>query len=381
VVSQIALSLVLAAGASLFVRTLRQLLAVDPGYEPEQVISATIHTRASGYTYAELPGLYQRLLAETEAVPGVRSASLSVHGFAAGARRTSGFTVPGRTRELAWDNSGQELFVTPAFFTTLGIPLLRGRGFAETDRTPGNLVAIVSESMARHFFDTVDVVGRRIGYGTPAEFEIIGVVRDAHANTLKGTPPRIIYYPLAQGPMEYATSLEARIAGPPGPMIGAIRTAISRVDQSLPIGRVSALDDLLGRGLQSERLVASLAGIFSLVALLLAGVGLYGVVAYSVTRRTNEMGVRLALGARPGTVRWIVLRDCWILVTAGIIAGAILWLPVFRVVRNLIYGIPPQDLLSPLLGAVVLALVGTAAAALPAWRASRIDPATALRAD
>jgi predicted permease len=381
VVAQIALSLVLAAGAGLFVRTLSSLLATDPGFAREEIVSAGIDTRAAGYRPSDLPGIYQRLLAEVERIPGVRSASLSVYGFASRAIRSSGMTVPGRVRDPSWDNSVQEVFVTPAFFSTVGVPLLRGRDFSEADRLPGNRVAIVSESLARHFLDTVDVVGQRIGYGTPAEFEIVGVVRDAQANSLKEPPPRIIYYPMAQGPTEYATSLEARVAGPPEQMVPAIRAAIARVDRGLPVREVATLGDLMASGLRTERLVATLAGAFSVLALLLAGIGLYGVVAYSVSRRINEMGVRLALGARPGAVRWIVLRDSWTMIGLGVAAGALLWVPSFAVVRNLVHGVPARDPVSLALAIGLLALVGTIAALLPAWRASRVDPSAALRTE
>ena len=381
VVSQIALSLVLATGAGLQVRTLRNLLAVDPGYEREQVLSAAVETRAAGFSYAELPGLYQRLRDEVGAVPGIRSVSLSLHGFATGSRRTSGFQVPGRQRDPAWDNSGQEMLVTPEFFSTLGIPVLRGRSFTEADRTPGNLVAIVSESMARHFFDTVDVVGRRIGWGEPAEFEIVGVVRDARANSLRDPPPRLIFYPLAQNPQDYASSVEVRVAGPPSLVIAGLRSAIARVDQGLPIGRISTLDELLGRELQTERMVAGLAGTFSVLALVLAGIGLYGVVAYSVSRRTNEMGVRLALGASPASVCWSVLRDSLGMVALGVAAGAVLWFPLFGLVRSLVFGLSPRDPVSLVLAAGLLVLVGTLAALLPAVRAARVDPVAAVKAE
>ena len=381
VVSQIALSLVLATGAGLLVRTLRNLLAVDAGFEREQVLSAFVDTRSAGYSYEQLPALYQRLRDEVAAVPGIRSVSLSLHGFATGSRRRSGFQVPGRTRDPSWDNTGQEMLVTPEFFATLGIPVVRGRGLSESDRNQGNLVAVVSESMARHFFDTVDVVGQRIGWGIPAEFEIVGVVRDARANSLRDPPPRLIFYPLAQNPQDYASSVEVRVAGPPAQVIEGLRAAIARVDQNLPIGRISTLDELLGRELQTERMVAGLAGTFSVLALVLAGIGLYGVVAYSVSRRTNEMGVRLALGARPVSVCWIVLRDSWRMVALGVAAGALLWFPLFGLVRSLVFGLSPRDPLSLILAAGVLGLVGTLAALLPALRASRVDPVAALKAE
>ncbi len=380
VVSQIALSLVLVAGAGLFVRTLRALITIDTGYDREHVVAARLETFSAGYAYEQLPPLHQRLLEAVAAVPGVRSASLSLYGIGSGARRLSAFVVPGVERDPSWDNSAQENFVSPSWFETVGIPVLRGRGFTEADR-PGPRVAIVSEATARYFFGTTDVVGRRIGYGEPAELEIVGVARDARINALREAPPRIIYYPLAQGPQEYITSVEARVAGPPDLAVPAIRAAVSGVDADLPVREVVTLDDLLGRRLQSEKLLANLAGGFGGLALLLAAIGLYGVLAYSVSRRVNEMGVRIALGAKPGAVRWLVLRDSLAMVGLGLGLGVSLWFPAAALVRGLVYGVSPRDVVSPAAATGLLLGVGAVAGLVPAWRASRTDPVAALRAE
>src|SRR5688572_28315001 len=177
VASQIALSLVLVVLSGLFVRTFRNLVSLDPGYEAEHIVTASVDVRAAGYEPERLPALYQRLREEVAAVPGVRSASLSVHGLAGGLRRISDFTVPGRSLDPG-DRQGQEVSVTPGFFATTGMVLLRGRDFTDADRADAPSVAVISETAARHFFGSIDVVGARIGYGEPSEFEVVGVVRD-----------------------------------------------------------------------------------------------------------------------------------------------------------------------------------------------------------
>jgi predicted permease len=377
VVAQIALSLVLVATAGVFVRTLRNLLAIDAGYERGNVVTARLDIRAAGYEDAQLPALYDRLLSGAANVPGVRSASLSLHGFAASIG-TSAFKVPGRTLPPG-GTYAQENYVTPEYFTTVGIALVKGRQFARTDRSDGPRVAIVNESMARHFFGTTDVVGARFGHDSPPELEVVGVVRDARVNALREAPPRMVYFPLAQGSHTYINSLEVRVAGPPEPVVASLRTALRDVSPTLPVREVVTLSDLLERGLSRERLVARLAGSFGVLALLLAGIGLYGVMGYSVWRRTNEMGVRLALGASPSGVRGMVLRESFAMTVGGLVLGIVLLLPIQALTGRLVYGMSPRDPLSVAIAAGVLFLVTTAAAFVPAWRASRIDPIAAIR--
>jgi predicted permease len=377
VVSQIALSLVLVVTAGVFVRTLRNLLDIDPGFDREQVVTARIDTRAAGYQPAQLPALYDRLLGMARATPGVRSASLSLLSMAGGIR-TSGFSVAGRTFSPG-ENTAQENYVTPDYFTTVGMTLLQGRPFSDADRAGGPRIGIVSESMAKGFFGTDRVVGARLGYGTPPDIEIVGVVRDARVNALKEKPPRLIFFPLAQGPQEYVNSLDVRVTGAREPVMAALRSGIRQVDPMLPVREIVTVGELLERGLVRERLVARLAGIFGILALALAAIGLYGVMGYSVARRTNEMGVRLALGASPGGVRLLVLRESVVLTIGGILLGLVLLLPVQGVVGRMLYGISPRDPSTVALATSVLVVVTAVAAFIPAWRASRIDPVDAIR--
>jgi predicted permease len=379
VVSQIALSLVLLAAAGLFVRTLRNFLALDTGYAAERVLEARIDPRGAGYAADALPGLHQRLLGAVSAVRGVRSVSLSMHGLGVGAQRLGGFTVPGVERPPEWNRQGQENFVTPEYFATVGMVLLKGRDFTDADREGAPRVSVVSEAFARHFFGTLDVIGKRFGYDQP-KFEIVGLVRDARINFIKQTPPRMIFHPLSQEPGEYVQSLEARVDGPVEEVARMMRFAIASVDPELPVREIVPVAELLGRGLSRERLLARLAGVFGVMALLLAAVGLYGVVSYSVAQRTNELGIRMALGAQPAKVRAMVLRDSLAMVVTGLVLGVALWIPLQRLVKSMVFGLSTRDPLT-LVGAVlVLGMVGVAAAWFPARRAARVDPAQALRA-
>jgi hypothetical protein len=261
----------------------------------------------------------------------------------------------------------------------MAIPQLRGRDFNSSDDVDAPLVAIVNESMARHFFGTDQVIGAHIGYDPPADIEIVGVVRDARVNALREDPPRLVLRPLSQRPRDYVTSVDVRVTGAPEPVMTALRSAIRQVDPMLPVREIVPLAELLERGLSRERLVARLAGSFGVLALLLAAIGLYGVMGYSVSRRTNEMGVRLALGASPGGVRLLVLRESLTMSAAGVVVGLALLIPVQGLIARLVYGASPRDPVTVTAAAGVLLAVTAAAAFIPAWRASRIDPVDAIR--
>jgi predicted permease len=378
VVSQIALSLALVTGAGLFVRSLRNFLEIDTGYERANLIEARIDTRAAGYRYDELPALYQRMLDEVGAVPGVRAVGLALNGLAGGATRISGFQVPGITRAPDWNGQGQENYVSAGWFRAVGLPILRGREFLPQDRADGPRVAVVTQEFARHFFGTEDVVGRRFGYSQP-RMEVIGVARDARVNALKQRPRRLVYFPLAQGPEEYIQSIEFSVVGSPEEVAGAVRAALARSEPLLPVREVVPVGDLLERGLSREKLLARLAGAFSGLALLLAAVGLYGVLAYSVSRRTTEIGVRIALGASPSSVWRLILRECTGIVVVGIIIGLILWIPAHRLLKTLVYGLSSFDPGTLTFAGLLLLVVALLAGSIPASRAARVDPARTLR--
>jgi predicted permease len=380
VIAQIALSLILVTSAGVFVRTLQNYVNIEVGYEREQLVTARLDVRAAGYSYDHLPALHERLLAALRAVPGVRSASLSLYGIASGTSRISGFNPPGRNIPEG-QNSGQETYVTPDFFKTVGIPFVSGRGFTGQDAKASQKVVIVSQSAARKFLGTEAVVGAHFGYDSDQPWIIVGVVRDARIRSLREPAPPMIYHPLAQGPQEYITSAEVRVTGNPTSTIAGIRNAFAQVDRTIPVGDIVTMEATLERGLSRERMMARLATGFGILALLLAAIGLYGVISFSVARRTNEMGVRLALGASPAGVSWIVLRDSLVTIAAGLVVGLILWFPLLGLTEKLVFGLSPHDPLTLGAGTGLLLLVGFLGSLLPALRASRIDPLEAIRAE
>jgi predicted permease len=381
VASQIALSLALVVVATLFSQTLRNLSAIDTGYERNQVATARIDLRAAGYTEQQLPSLHARLQDAVRAVPGVRSVSLSVKGVATGSMRTSGVHIPGETHPPDWDNVVQENMVTPEFLTTMELTLIHGRELALADGLGTPPVAVVSQSMAKHFFGSDNIIGRRFNNGDSADVEVVGVVRDARVNKIREMPPRMAYYPLAQRRSEYAASVEIRIDGSVAAITPSIRAAIASVDRNIPVREIVTVAELLDRGLHPQLLVSQMAGLFSGMALLLAAIGLYGVMAYTVARRSNELGVRLALGARPSGLRWLVLGDTLGIVVIGLAIGVALLLPSLGVLGTLVYGLSPRDPWTLAMASALLLAVGALAGFIPAWRASRINPVTALRAD
>lgn len=374
-VAQIGLSLVLVTSAGLFARTFRNFLSIDPGFDAEHVVVARVDVLAAGYTTEQLPGLCNRLTGAVAAIPGVRSVGLSWLVLGGGGRSVGGVSTPGKPARPAQLN-----YVTPGFFSTVGMTLLRGREFADVDSDNAPLVAILSERTARDFFGSLDVLGRRIGFTKPSEMEIVGVVRDARVNSIKKQPQPLVFLPLAQG-LRHINAVTVRASGRPQAVIAGLRGAIHGVDPQLPIRDVVAVSTLHERGLSRERMVARIVGVFGALALVLVGLGLYGVVAYSVSRRTNEMGVRLALGASPSAVSRIVIVDSLATVAAGLAVGVVLALPALKLTQRFVFGVHPCDPGTLAASAALVLAVGMVAALVPAWRASRIDPIEAIRSE
>ena len=381
VVGQIGLSLALVVMAGVLVRSVQALLAVDPGYDREQVLSARIDVRGAGYRLEDLPGLYRRIEAIVAAVPGVKSAALSSIGLAGSARRSSSIAVPGKVRPAGWDDNVQVNEVTAGFLSTTGIRLLKGRDFAVTDGLKAPKVAIISESLARRFFDTENAVGLRFGFDSVPVFEVIGVVKDLRPNQLKEPPVPMLFVSLEQQEGAFIYNIMARTVNASRSVAPALRQALAAAEPGLPVRDVVTLGTLLVRGARQDLVVSKVTGIFGILAALLAAIGLYGVMAYSVSRRSNELGVRLALGAAPAQLRWLVIGDSMRLVVAGVVVGLGVTMLSLRAVEGLVFGVSPRDPVSVAVAVVIVLAVGLAAAAVPAWRASRVDPVIALRRD
>jgi predicted permease len=381
VVVQVALALTLLVGATMFLRTFRNYLAIDAGFDRDHVIAARIEPRLSGYDEPQLPALNARLLAEVGRVPGVRSVTLAVNGLAWGSQRTSGASAQGHVREPDRNDTVNEEFVGPDFFTTASMRLVAGRDFTERDDARAPKVAIVNEAMAKHFFAGQDPIGKRYGYSDDnLNYEVVGVVADARVLGLRSPAVPSAYLPLAQHPEEYVGHVYVR-ADQVEPVRASLRAALTAVDPNLAVREIATLGELTGRTVLRERLMSSLVGTFSLLAVAVACLGLYGTVSYSVTGRTNEIGVRLALGATPLQVRWLVLRESAFLAVAGCAVGLVAAWPLLQYVRSMLYGLSPRDPATLMGATAALLVVSLVAALVPAWRASRVDPLTALRID
>jgi predicted permease len=382
IVAQVTLALTLLVGAVAFVRTFNNLLSLQAGFEREHVVAARFEPRLAGFDREQWPALAGRLLAEARSVPGVQSVSMSVNGALTGAQRTSGgIVVEGQPSRSGPEWSLREELVGLDYFETLGIPILRGRSFGSADGEGAPKVAVVSEAMAKRFFGDVDPIGKRFGYGTPPEIEVVGIVRDAKVDGPRRAAPNIAYYPLLQNPDDIANNLYVRIAASPEAVKPVLAAGLSRAEPSLAIREVLTLAELGGRTVSRERLMSQLTSMFGLLAVAVAALGLYATISYSVARRTNELGVRLALGASPANVRWLVLRETLLVVGAGCIAGVFLSVAALRYVGTLLFGLSPGDPATIAAATAALLVVGLAAATVPALRAARTDPIKALRAE
>jgi len=397
VVAQVALSLLLLVGAGLFVRSLQKLRQVDAGFARENALVLKLEPVGSdnkGRARPRLTALYDELLRRVEAMPGVQQASLV--GYSPISR--SEWVVMGQNPEFGnpisvegyQPQSDEEMRihwmqVYPNSFATLGIPLISGRDFGAQDSRDAPKVAVINESMARRFFGNESPVGRRFGIGVSehsGDIEIIGVVKDAKYKSLREPNRPMFYLPFAQANTGRGQmTLIVRTAGDPGPVAVATQREARALDPAMPMFEVETLATQLDASLVQERLVATLSSVFGLLALLLACIGLYGVMAYDVTSRTREIGVRMALGASAQRIVGMTLGETLRLVGIGVVFGLGASLAVTRWVKSLLFGLQPHDPLTIGLAVLLLLAVAAVAGFLPARRAARVDPMVALRHD
>jgi predicted permease len=382
VVAQVALSLLLLIGAGLFVRTLINLQRIPSGFNQENAILFQVDTSATGYKEKDpkLPALLREVEDKVKAIPGVQAASFAFFTFHQGL-----WTSPAYTREqpdiAPASRSIRNNIVGPDFFAAMGIPLVQGRGFGPQDTASSQKVAVISESMAQRFFPSGSPLGKRFGIAGPDSteaIEVIGVAKDAKFGSLTEDVTPIAFYPHAQSP-DVLGNLVVRYSGPANAVVPQIRQTIKQINRNLPVDDVVSLSDHVGRSLVQQKLVARLASFFGLLALLLACVGLYGVMSYGVARRTNEIGIRMALGAQGRSVLWLVLREALLLVGIGLVVGVLASLAVTKTAESLLYELKPNDPLTIVLATLLLMAVALLAGYLPARRAARVDPMIALR--
>jgi predicted permease len=385
VVLQIAVSVVLMIGAGLLVRSLENLRDFYPGFDKDNVLLFSISPGMVGYKDAQLVPLYERLLDRLGAIPGVRSTTFSVHSPLSQSFSYTSVTVQGYE-----PRAGQELApvgiepVGPGYFTTMRTAVLLGRDFTTADRAGATKVAVINETMARHYFGSANPIGRLFsmpGYrGDPSWLEIVAVVKDAKYHDLREQPSPMAYIPLLQAP-ESGITFEVRTGMNPDDLMNDALRAVRATDSRLPVFAVRTLNEQLDDSLVEERLVASLSGMFGALAVVLACVGLYGLMAYAVSRRTNEIGIRIALGARRIQIAAMVLRETVLLVFVGLVLGIPSAMGASHLIRSEMYGLKPDDPVTLLLASSVMAGIAVLAGFLPARRAMRTDPMVALRSE
>lgn len=376
--AQMAFCLLLLVVAGLFVRSLRALASADIGFDRVHVLTASLDVRSLGYSTDQQQALYRRIVERVQAIPGVLSASLSENGPLAGSSHVSSLGVEGFDGDPNQPLRTNEEFVTPDYFATVGLRLLRGRMFTEADRAGGH-ATIVNQTFARRFFATTDPIGRRWGYGDDdMPFVIVGVVEDARYRDVRETTPNMAYHLVEGGEPVIAQDLEVRAAGDPAALADTLRRTLASAEPQLPVYGVATLGERVERSISQDAIVAELTSAFGGVALLLACLGLYGTISYGVSRRISELGLRLALGAARTHVLWLVLREALVLVLIGGLIGLPLTYGAARALRSLLYSVPPMDPLAYISGAALLVVVAAAAAYLPARRASRVEPLVAL---
>ena len=381
-VLQMALSLVLLAGAGLFLRTLLNFAHVDTGFEKQNVLVFQLDEYAAGYKPdARLGNLLNQIEERVGAIREVRAASFSLFTFNQG-EWSNDVTLQGISRNS--ENSEEVLMnrVGAGYFAAFGLPVLSGRTFTPQDNERAPKVAVINETMARRFFPTESAIGRHFGFGHDpthsGDYEIIGIVKNAKYESLRERPHAAAYFPHSQN-VTYLPNLEVRFSGDAAQITQQVRQAIQEVARDVPIGEVSTLAEEVDNSVSKYRLVAQLSASFGLLAVFLVGIGVYGLFSYTVARRTNEIGIRMALGAKPSEIMEMVLTEGALLTFLGLIIGLSVSLGLTRLLSSFLFDVGPNDPLTFGLATIFLILVSLMACYIPARRATRVDPIVALR--
>jgi predicted permease len=392
VVTQVALSVVLLIAAGLFLRSLWQAQTIDPGFDAQRVVTLPLNINLLRYTKPQGREFYRQVIERVQAIPGVESASLARVVAVSGASSVRSLLIEGRAPNdnqfrsensgtVAMDNQSTNANVVGLrYFQTMGIALLQGRDFDDRDNDEHPAVVIVNDTFVHRHFANEDPLGKRLSFNGPNGpwREIIGVVRTAKYRSLGEPPVAVAYLPLQQN-HETGMTLHVRTAGDPATIAGAIRSETQSLEKNLPLGNPERLSDRVANSLYAARMGAMLLAVFGGLALLLASIGLYGVMSFAVARRTRELGIRIALGARPGDLFGLVLRQGMFLVIAGLVLGVGVAAIVTRLLASFLYGISTTDSLTFIAIPALLAFVALLACYLPARRATRVEPLVALR--
>lgn len=379
--AQVALSFLLLFGAGLFVRSLQNLKTTNTGFQAiDTIVKFRVSPALNGYKTDRVMQFYADLLANIRAVPGVKSASYATNQILAGGTSDSYMTVEGHQTKDGEDMQAYMNWLSPEYFASMGVPLLEGRDFDRRDIKSQATVAVVNRKFAEHFFKEKSAIGRHLGWGagpaTKLDIEIVGVVENSLYDGPRGGIRRQVFMPYHGNG---SAAFYARATGSPASLYAALRGEVKRLDASMPVYQMQTVEEQLDETLLTERLIAMLSAGFGALATLLASIGLYGVMAFVVARRTKEIGVRMALGAVPRSVVWMVMKEVLLLLGIGLAVGVPAAIGLGRLVATQLYGVESKD---PWVAGVAMALLAAVAALaglIPARRASRIDPLIALR--
>jgi predicted permease len=393
VTAQVTLSLLLLIGAGLFIRSLRNLHDLGPGFPRDHLLAFNIDPSLNGYDVERSKGFYRQLTDSVSAIPGVRAAGLASLRILEDNEWDSSVTVEGYARKPGEDANPYMNSIGPGYFATLGVPIFVGRDFTlkdvdqvqhgadKDDMSPR--VVIVNQKFAKRFFGSANPIGRRVGFGsdpgTKTDMEIVGVIKDIKYTNLRDDIPIQMFIPYLASRYVGSMTVYVRTSLDPIQAFAALRAQVRQLDANLPLYGMRTVDEQVENSLLIERLIAGLSTVFGCLATLLAMVGLYGVMAYTVERRTREIGIRMALGAFHRDVIWLVMREVVLLVAIGIVAGLAASFALTQYVQSQLFGVTRNDPLTIVLATVALAAVGCLAGYIPALRASRTDPMHALR--
>jgi predicted permease len=381
-VTQLAISVVLLVGTGLFLRTVGNLEDVDVGFDPENLRMVRVDGSVAGYAPDASVALFDRREQRVRTVPGVRDVSQAWPALLSGGVNSTAYYQPGDGRDDSADREIYRMVVAPDFFGVMGMPLLTGRGFSAADGDGAPLVALLNEAAVRKFYDGANPVGERFGSSPEAaaegEIEVVGVVRDARYDTLREAAEPTMYVPHAQRPAAQMWMM-VRTAGDPAAVTEGVRAAVQVVEPTLPLTQVVTQTESIAQRMAEERVFAQAGLLFGGLALLVASVGLYGLMSYSVARRTGEIGIRMALGAERTTVVRMVLGESFALVAVGVVLGLFGAVGTTRLIEARLFGVTALDGVSFAGAVMVLVAVSAVAAYWPARRASRVDPIRALQ--
>jgi len=383
VVAQVALSLVLLIGAGLFLQSLNNLRDLRPGFDTRNLVTIAVEPTLGGYKPELAREYYRQLTERLEALPGVKSVALAVMPLLVGYEWDNWVTIEGYTPKQGQIPDPHMQFCSPRFFETLKIPILLGRDFTIKDGHGAPKVGIINEKFAKRYFGSANPIGRHMGFGgdpgTKTDIEIVGVVGDTKYENMREEVPYEFYVPWVQQDFVLGMTVYVRTEAAPVSFFSMLRRAVREVDASVPMYEMRTLDQQVEISLVTERLLATLSSVFGILATLLAAIGLYGVMAFMVARRTREMGIRMALGATGGSVVWLVMQEVILLAAAGLAIGLASALGLTRLVEAQLFGVRPTDIATLILAALGIAGVAMLAGYLPARRATAIDPMRALR--